>query len=64
MDSAAEEEAVVAVGGELESDDDEAVFDWPVLDSEEYLDFAKDKTSLARMRRSGWELGTFAISAL
>ncbi|KUF88008.1 hypothetical protein AM588_10001667 [Phytophthora nicotianae] len=64
IDSAAEEEEVVAVGGELESDDDEAVCDWPVLDSEEYLDFAKDKPSLARMRRTGWELGTFAIYAL
>ncbi|KAG4244171.1 hypothetical protein PC116_g7950 [Phytophthora cactorum] len=31
-------------------------FDWPILESEELLDFAKDEAELAKMRKTGWYL--------
>ncbi|KAG2856987.1 hypothetical protein PC113_g11085 [Phytophthora cactorum] len=46
--------AVVADNDALMNEDTD--FDWPILESEELLDFAKDEAELAKTRKTGWYL--------
>ncbi|KAG1704837.1 hypothetical protein DVH05_004866 [Phytophthora capsici] len=52
--ASSDDESVVA---DADEEDGEPQSGWPVLERDELLGFAKDEPALAKMWKSGWQLG-------